>query len=196
MNSRTNAVSYAIKILLFLGGILVGSVIKRLPYLKLDPAVNVIDLATLIATVAIAFMIPVYVQKFIEDNRGVKASLVEELKDLLLVISRIKTIISDSHIDGNFMPKNRDDILFVFYEAELKINSIEEQFKVAYKSDCEEVSNSLKGFLFAYQDYLTGGELMLSSFTRIDDRFYKENSTEYSKIETGIKTMIQKIHKL
>lgn len=196
MGSRTKTISLIFKILLFIGGLIIGYVLKHYPYLTLDKDVNIIDLAMLVATIAIAFMIPIYIQKFIEDSKGVKASLVEELKELVILISSIKRIITDSHANGSFAVKDRDDILFVIYEAELKITSIEEQFKIAYESKCEEFANALKGFLYGYQDYLTGGEMMLSSFIKIDDRFYRENSTEYSKIETGIKTLIQRVHKL
>ena len=54
---------------------------------------------------------------------------------------------------------------------------------------------TLTKLLYDYKEYVTGGELMLSSFIAVNDRFYRESNTEHSKIETGLKKIIQQIYK-
>lgn len=182
-------------LLSFILGILLDRCFKNFPYLELDPKVGVLDLATLLITIAIAFMIPIFVTKIIEDKKGIKIFFVDEVKELIFILSEIKKVISDAHGLGEFKPTDRDKINYIFHTAELKIVSIREQVEIAFKNKAEETGTALVDSLFEYKDYLTGGELMLSTFVKVDERFYKENNTHYSKLETKLKTLTQKIYK-
>ncbi len=179
----------------FTAGIALDRFFKDFPYLKLDPKINILNLANLLVTIIIAFLIPLYITKLIEDKRGIKTFLVNEFKELIAILIEIKKIVSDAHTKGIFETCDRDKINYTFHEAELKTNSIREQIKVAFAENADETNKNLTELLFNYKNYLTGGELMNSSFVKVDERFYRESNTEYSKIETGLKTSIQKIYK-
>lgn len=198
MNSRWKVITNPVLISFGLGlgiGVLLDRCFKDFPYLQLDPKIGILDIVTLLITITIAFMIPFFVTKILDDKKGIKNLLIDEVKGLIVITAGIQKVISDSHILGEFKPEDRDRINYIFHEAELKISSIQEQIDIA-DGDSEKIGEKLKDLLFVYKDYLTGGELMLSTFRVVNDRFYMENKTEYSKIETGLKTIIQKLYKL
>jgi len=179
----------------FVLGIILDRFLKDFPYLELDPKINFLSLANLIVAIVIAFLIPFTVKKYIEDEKDIKSFLVDELKELISIVNCIKSIISDAHSNGSFSNNNRDCIIYKFHEAELKVNSIREQVKIAFESKSVEVEKNLSESLSKYDDYITGGELMNSSFVKVDERFFKESNVEYSKIETSLKKLIHKVYK-
>jgi hypothetical protein len=195
MGLQNKIIFFAFLFIAFVSGITLDRFFQDFPYLKLDPQINILSLASLIVTIVIAFLIPISITKLIEDKRGIKAFLVDEFKELIIILNKIKTIIVDAHGKGIFETHDRDNINYIFHEAELKTSSIREQIKEAFGEKVEETNKNLTDLLFSYKDYITGGELMNSSFTKVEDRFYRESNTEYSKIETGLKTEIQKIQK-
>lgn len=179
----------------FFMGIITDRFIKYWPYLKFDFSVNILDGATLLITISIGVLIPVFVNKLIEEKKGAKIFIVDEIKDFLEIIFRIKKIIFETHKNGIFKSKDRDDINYIFHEAELKINCIREQIKEAFDDNHEDTCTDLVTLLMAYKNYITGGELMNSNFVKVDERYFKESNTEYSKIETDFKIIMHSIHK-
>lgn len=195
MNIQQKIINSSAILIVFIFGLLVGRLWKNFPYLKFNPEINILDSVNLLVMVIIAFMIPIFITKLIEDKRGIKIILIDETRELISIISEIKNIISSAHSSGALKVTDKDDINFKFHEAELKANSILEQIKESFVNNSPEVQGTIKGLLWNYKDYLTGGELMHSSFIKVNQHFYRENITEYYKIETGLKTLIQKICK-
>jgi hypothetical protein len=182
-------------IVAFCFGIFVDRLFVNFPYLELDPQVGVIDVAGLTVGIFIALLIPFSVSKLIEDKRGIKAFLVEEIKDLIQIIAEIKQVLREAHVAGVFIDKDRDKIVYTIHEAELKIDSINEQIEEAFENKAKVTKKTLTDLLIRYDKYLTGGELILASFIKVDERYYKESNLEHSKIETGLKTLLQRIYK-
>ncbi|MFA6447712.1 MAG: hypothetical protein WCW31_05715 [Patescibacteria group bacterium] len=178
----------------FAFGIFFDRLLQDIPYLSLETKISILDLASLLIAVAIAIMIPHYVTKIIEDKRGIKTFLIEEFKELIVILKNIKSKINDAYVIGKLEENDKRAIVYIFFEAELKVNSIREQLEIAFKNKTQNIENDLTDFLFEYNEYVTGGELMNSDF-KIDERFYKEHNTEYSKIETGVKNLIQKVYR-
>lgn len=176
-------------------GMFIDRILVNFPFLTLDPKVNVVDLAGLIVGVVIAFLIPFSVSKLIEDKRGIKTFLIDEIQDLIKTAAKVKSIICDAHNEGSFTKKDRRKILYIFHEAELKVHSINEQVKEAFEKEAESTKQTLIGLLFQYDRDITGGELVFDHFTEVDERFYKESNTNYFKIETGLKRLLQKVYK-
>ena len=176
-------------------GIFFDRLFINFPLLQLDPKINILQIASLVVTVVIAFLIPLYVNKLIEDKRGAKSFIIEELKELIKITFKIKDVISNAHEIGVFTSKDRDTINYIFHEAELKIFSIQEQIKEAFEHNVENTSKNLSSLVSVYKEHVTGGELMHSGFNKVDERYYRENNTKYSKLETGLKKFIQSVYK-
>lgn len=196
MTTLRNKVLFLIALLIvFLAGILVGRCVKDFPLIEWKHEVDVVSGLSLLVTIGIAIIIPLTVKKLIDDNSGIKSFLIEEVKDLIKVFGAIKAVVSDAHTCGSFTPKNRDDINYLFHEAESKIDSIQGQMEISFKSHSQDITDGLKSDLLAYKDYLTGGELMHSSFDKVDERFYRENNNKHSLAETGLKKAVHKIYR-
>lgn len=196
MTAQNKIIIILLCLISFILGVSLDRIFKNLSYLQLDPKVSVVDITSLLVTIFIALLIPFYINKLIDDKRGIKMCLIDEFKELIEIMAQIKAIISDSYSRGSFENKDRDNINYLFHSAELKINSVIEQMSITFKDEAVATKQALTALFDPYKDYLTGGELMISSFNKIDDRFYRENNTKYSKIETGIKVLIQKVYKI
>ena len=180
----------------FLIGILAGKTIEYSHYIKWDNHIGLVSGLSLIVTTAIGVMIPFVIKKLIDDNRGIKFFVVEEVKDLIKIVSSIKDIISNAHQKSKFEALDKDKIIFLFHLAELKIGSIADQLEISFKKQSPKIIQKLKDALSEYKRYLTDNSgMMISTFNQVDDHFYQENSNEYSKVETSFKTTIHLIHK-
>lgn len=181
---------------LFVIGAFSGFFVLHFPFIELDTEVKLFDIVNFILALSLGLWVPFVIKKAIDDNREIKAYIAEDLKILISNLSRVTETISNAYEVGSFSIKDRDSIIHAFHFLELEVSCIEDQMKISFPKKTDELTMKLKNLLLDYQDYLTGGELMLSSFTIVDDRFYKEHGTEFSKIKTGIKTLIHEIYKL
>ena len=195
--SNRNKILVGILLAIFLiSGIAIGIVWKDLPLVTFNSELKLSEVANFILTLTLGIVIPFMVKKWIEDNRSVKSTLVEEIKNIIYTLSKIKSIIDTCHSQNLITKEQKDEINFLFHESELQINSFDEQLKISFPNAHNSLATSLKKNYHEYKDYLTGGELMLSAFDKVDNRFYREHKTELFKIETHLKTVIHRIHKL
>lgn len=184
-----------IGIIVLLIGIVIGVFVKNFPIIEFDKKVTVLGTLTFLLTLAIGVIFPFLIKKWIDDNQTIKIYLVKEIEQLVNEISENKKIISKSYSSGTFTSEERDSINFTFHSAELQIESIQKQFDVSFPNSLSLVEE-MKDFFRSYKDYLTGGELMISTFNKVDLTFYREHSNEYNKFESHLKEMIHKIHRI
>jgi uncharacterized protein (DUF342 family) len=196
MSRKSKLILGIILFVFFAIGLTIGIIWKDLPIVKFNPEIKIYEVANLLLTLIIGITIPLLVKKWIEDNRSVKISLVDEIKNILSTLNKIKLLLDNCHKCSTITKEQKDEINYLFHESELQINSLNEQLKISFDPQCKKIIDKLKENYHTYKDYLTGGELMLSSFVRVDDRFYREHKTEQSKIETYLKTVIHQIYKL
>ena len=181
---------------LFLGiGIVLGKIISNFPYIEWDKKIEAMSVISWLTTIGIAVAIPFLVKKGIDDNRGIKSFLIDEVKDLIQLVKSIRDVIISAYEKGKFEEADRDQVLNLFNSAQQKVGSIQQQLEISFKEDSYEVVVDMKAALSGYKDYLTGGEMMQSSFNKVSYNFYNENNSEHSKIETTLKTLIHRMHK-
>ena len=195
MSKRFRFTLGVILVAIFALGLVIGLIWKDIPLIKFNPELKIYEVANLFLTLAIGITIPLLVKKWIEDNRSIKSSLEGEIKNIICTLDKIKLLISNCHSCSSISKEQKDEINYLFHSLELQINSLNEQLKISFVSQGRKIIEKLKENYHNYKDYLTGGELMLSSFVNVDDRFLREHNTEYSKIETYLKTVIHQIHK-
>ncbi|MCK9445275.1 hypothetical protein M0Q50_00095 [bacterium] len=176
-------------------GMLIDRIYLDFPYLQLDPKINLLNVANLLISILIAFLIPLYFKKLTEEKHDQKIFLIDDFKELITIVKKIKSIVSDAYNKRVFSTQDRDNIILTFTEAELKVDSIKSQISL-FGNGSRKISEDLTEHLFEYNDYLTGGEMMLSSFDSVDLRFYTDNNIKYGKLETEIKNLIHKTYKL
>lgn len=196
MNSIIEKIKAPVCIIFFLVfGMLIDRCYLDFPYLQLDPKINLLSAANLLISILIAFLIPLYFKKLTEEKHDQKVFLIDDFKELITIIKKIRSIISEAYSNRIFSIKDRDNIILTFSEAEQKVNSIKDQI-LLFGNGSRKISDDLTDHLLEYEDYLTGGELMMSRFNKVDQRFYTDNNTKYNKLETEIKKLIHKTYKL
>ena len=188
-------IKIAIAVLLFLGGFVFGVFVRFFHHFILSNQIHFFEVANFVLTASIGVAIPFLVKKRIDDNRSIKSFLVDEVKELISLVDEIKQIVSGCFLAGAISKDDKDKIIYLFHRAELKLASIERQATISFKKESPSIIADLKKSLGDYHDYLTGGDLMISTFRKVDSRFYRENNNEHSKIETNLKTSIHKIYK-
>lgn len=195
MKQKQKIIIGVVFLLILLGGICIGVFVKNFPVLEFERKISVLETLTFIVTVAIGIVFPFLIKKWVDDNQTIKNYLVQEIEQLISEIKENKTLIAQSFTDGEFKSSQRDKINFTFHSTELQIESIQKQFEVSFPNSLSIVEDMKDSFRI-YKDYLTGGELMISTFDKIELPFYREHSNQYNKFESHLKEMIHKIHRI
>ena len=195
MKNRTFIILGILFLLSLLGGISIGVFVKNFPIVQFDNKVATLNILTFLTTLGIGIGFPFLIKKWMDDNQSIKKYLVSEIEELIKEIKVNKKIIEDSYSMGAFVKEDRDSINFTFHSAELQIDSIQKQFAVSFPKS-NSILVEMKNAYREYKDYLTGGELMISTFNKIELSFHREHSNEYNKFESHLKEMIQKIHRI
>lgn len=185
---------FAVLVLIVIG-ILIGIFYKNFPLFTLDTNIEIIDVLTLIVTMAIGVIFPFLIKKWIDDNESIKKYLVSEIEELLSVIKANKTIIEKSYREEKFTQDDRDNVNFTFHSAELQIESLEKQFTISFPNE-KKLIPELKTAYRTYKDFLTGGELMYSTFTRVELPFQKNHLNQFNNFESFLKELIHKVHRM
>lgn len=186
----------AFVLIAFVAGSCIGFIWSDLPYVKFNNEIKIYEVFNLLLTIGIGLSVPFLLKKWIEDNRPVKTALAEEVKILLNYFDEIKSSMTVFHVNKSITQADKDKINYKFHQAELKIDSLAGQLDVSFSSQSKAMIADLREKYHVYKDFLTGGELMLSNFITVDDRFYREHNNALAKLDTHLKTLIHKIHKL
>ena len=195
MSSKQYKLILFVSTLILLSGICIGVFIKNFPILEFDAKISLIEGLTFLLTIAIGVIFPLLINKWVDDNRTIKHFLVQEIEQLVEEINENEKLISRSFSEGSFNDEYRYKINYTFHSTELQMESIEKQFEVSFPNS-HEILDEMKESYRTYKDYLTGGEMMISSFDKIDLYFYREHKIEYNKFESHLKEMIHKIHRI
>lgn len=192
---NVNSKTILLTVFAFVVGVVLDRLVKNFPFFTFDGDINGLDLANLVITLLIAYLIPSSVSKIIEDQRGIKTCIIDDLNNLLEIVQEVKKIISESYAGGSISVSNKDRIYYVFFEAQLKVTSIQTQINESFSRKATELNKQLEDAIFNFDDAITGGVLAQSTFVTIDDNFRRQSDTDHSKFGTQIKTIIHKVHK-
>ena len=179
----------------FLLGSLAGFIIKNGQLIIFNSEVRVAEVANFLLTIFLAFLIPFFIKKWIEDGRYIKGFLVDEVKNLIGILSQIKIILSNCNQINSITDVQKKEINAIFHEAELNIDSLNKQLSISYHKQYEALHEEISANYYKYKDFLTGGKFMDKGFDKISSDFLKEHNTEYTKLTTYLKTLIHKVLK-
>lgn len=161
----------------------------------IDNTINTLSFISLVVTVIIAFLVPFLIKKAIDDNRGIKALLIEEINELICTAELNHKIISDLFANSTEIDSShRDGVLENFFDIELKIDSLSAQFDISYPSKSK-ILEQVVNHCLEYKRFLTDGKFLLSKFTHIDADFYREEKNAFAKLRKELVTKIHEIHK-
>ena len=175
-------------------GICIGVFIKNFPGITYENKVEFLDILTFLLTLGIGVFIPFFIKKWIDDNKSIKEYLVREVEELQTVVLEVRDRIEECYKKSSTESQDRDHVNYVFHKAELQIQSIEEQFNISF-SGRKELVEDLKNDYHKYKDFITGGEFMVSDF-KIDLRYQRDHSNKFNDLNSNLKKLIHKLHKI
>lgn len=191
--------SRIITILLIIGDLLLiilnFQLIGKLGAFTIDNTINTLDFISLLVTIFIACFVPFLIKKAIDDNRGIKSLLIEEVKDLVCLVEENHKMISDLYSEGTTVEnKHRDAVRENFFDAELKLDSIQSQLEISYPSK-KTFSKQIFDHSIKYKQFLTDSKFMMSSYTQVDYDFYREEKNAFAGFQKALMSQIHEIHK-
>jgi len=195
MKKRYILLISALVLISFVLGVLLSRIVRDFPLITFNHEIKIFEVLTFILTLLIGILFPFLIKKWIEDNRSIKSCLADEIKAILLTSLKIKAIIEKASANNNILATDKDEINFIFHEMEMQIASFQDQIAISFKNESQAISNELKKKFHEYKDYLTGGEMMTSTFT-IDQKFVRAHVTHYSLFERHLKSLTHKIYHL
>ncbi|MDQ5957061.1 MAG: hypothetical protein QG614_32 [Patescibacteria group bacterium] len=162
---------------------------------KIDNSINTLDFISLLVTICIAIFVPFLIKKAIDDNRGIKSLLIEEVKNLICLVEENHKIISNLYSQGTTIEnKHRDNVRENFFDAELKLDSIRSQLEISYPLK-DDFSKKIFDHAIKYKQFLTDSKFMMSSYTQVDYDFYREEKNAFATFQKSLVTQIHEIHK-
>ncbi len=191
--------SRIITLLLIVGDLLLiilnFQLIGKLGAFTIDNTINTLDFISLLVTISIACFVPFLIKKAIDDNRGIKSLLIDEVKDLICLVEENHKIISDLYSEGTAVEnKHRDAVRENFFDAELKLDSIQSQLEISYPSK-KTFSKQIFDHSIKYKQFLTDSKFMMSSYTQVDYDFYREEKNAFAGFQKALMSQIHEIHK-
>lgn len=189
---KRNIILLAVASLLSLiGGILIGVFIKDFPVLKLDCAINIIDAASLLVTIAIGILVPFLLKRWIDDTRQTKGYVVEELREFLNDINEIPEFTKKLFYEGKISSSDKTRINATFETIDIKLSNLSHELEDFYNKETKPMREKLNECYMKYWKCMTGSEIMSTKFKTIDESFYKKATSLYLEIETKIKDIIR-----
>ena len=61
----------------------------------IDNTINTLSFVSLLVTVSIAIFVPFLIKKAIDDNKGIKTLIIDEVKEIICLVEKNHKIISD-----------------------------------------------------------------------------------------------------
>lgn len=193
---RKNNLNTILLIIFILLVILINyQLLGKLDVFVIDNTINTLSFISLIITVAIAIFVPFLIKKAIDDNRGIKLLIIDEIKDLIIIVEKNHKIVSDLYSQNTDIQNiHRDDIRENFFDTELKIDSLKSQLEVSYPSKNKIQKGIFEDYL-VYKQFLTDSKFMLSSYLKVDYDFYREEKNSFAKFQKKLIVYIHEIHK-
>lgn len=175
-------------------GLVIGLLIKRVPFISLEQSTTIGELSNLILTIIIAILIPFSLDKWINEKRYLKEFLIDEIKGCITEIELISGFIHERYKEDKILDKkSKRELMKMFKKSDNKFNSLFIQLETAYKSKTKNIIEEIKKENIEYWKLVTGGALMTDSF-KVDERFCNDHNRAFLKIESCLKKSIHRIN--
>lgn len=165
-------------------GFFLGFSIKQLPFISVDPKVDLVAVGNLIAFVIFAVAIPSLLTTRINDRRCEKDLLIDEINQIVLMVNGINELISDSLDDS--ITKNQ----FLTISAEFKkirqsINFLESRTSKSKK--LTGMFSCLKVRQMEYWETVTGKNGIKNGGFSVKVSFYNRQHNKYYELMRELK---------
>lgn len=179
---------------LFIGGILIGSFIKNIPYFQWDTNIQVDEVANALLALILAIFLPFWINKWLENNKSIKQFLINEVAVFLQEVENIKNTIDKKYKAGSFNQEDKNEINLLFDHLDRRLDSLTTQISTNFPEQSTADISAIKESNTVYWKAITAGELMEPDFV-INKTFWKHSLDSYFSFESQIKMFAHKINK-
>lgn len=185
------------KILYGVLGLLVGITLTALVILfvhwQWDFSMNIIDLLTLIATIALSIAI-VYLTKILDHKDLIRNMLIEDFDELCNVYRSNSEIIQRLNSGEIDIETAREEIKMTFHKGDLLIDCLRKEINESFPNFKKSNDVNLIELTSKYYKWLTDGDLMKNNF-QVTLEFQKGHETILRNTLTTIKLVSHKLVK-
>lgn len=189
-----NFVRNTIFVIIFIFGFTAGLIKNDIPFFSVNGEVGITDLANLILTIVVAFLIPLSLSPIITNKRTIKDFLINETKNCIDFLISIKSIIEENSLKNEDSDDAKKRINYMISTGlGAKISSLTEQLNTSFKKQSYKDIRNIDENYKEYWQEITGGELMSNDF-KFDIKFCLSHDKGYRKIESCLKKIIHNIN--
>lgn len=192
MNNKTQI---AIICIIFFVGFILGVILNDIPHFTLDKEIQIFPIINSLITILLALSIPFWITKQLDDNKGIKSFLTDEVSLVSNELEKIKVKLEQCYKTGTLTKEDRQEINLLFEQLDKRIDIITKQLEFSYSNKSKEDRTELKIANSVFWKSITAGELMSSKFRKITPQFWKMSMESYYKYEFEIKMLAHKISK-
>jgi hypothetical protein len=185
---------FLIAIVLIAFGILIGITTNIYLLLTLDKSINVIDLATLLATFFLTIYIPVFLDKHMQNKRYEKEVIIRKIEDLQISFKRVNNLVTECIQKGVVSQTNCYHIINTFTSISSELESLITLIEYCNSQVVRNEIEKLKKFRREYKDIVTGGEFQNRNFS-YTALVKKDEEVLYNKIDKELCLLILKINR-
>jgi len=145
-----------------------GFITHNIPYFELDPKINIINLATLLVTVIIAFLIPLVLTKTIDNKKNKKNLINTEIDTLSMHLENISEIARK----GTKQAISDNDLFEVKYslkKARMEYALIKECIKKCTSTQIDEQMEDIDRDIYSFWELTTDDLMKIDSLIVIKD---------------------------
>lgn len=179
---------------IFLFGLLIGLVLNPGFLFEIDTKVSAGDLANLVLSVAVAFLIPISLSPMMSDKRVSKDILIAEVNECIKFLAKIKEEVDEYAQENASSSEMRMKVnSMISRTLSMKLGSLRTQLEYSFQVKSEEIRKEIEKRGQEYWNETTGGELMSENF-KFDLRFSMIHDKEFTKLENCLKRAVLEIN--
>lgn len=148
---------YIYAILIFICGVFLGACIVRVPFLTLDPQINIVEVANLLAVIVLAFMIPIILSVRLDSKKAHKELLIIEVSTLCENLLNINNLIAT--MAGKTPSRDEfNQVVSLFKRARSQMSQIDTEVAALNDKSSLQKCRKLSDDLSVYWSSVTGND--------------------------------------
>lgn len=161
-------------------GVLTGAILTALVNqwcgLKWDNIINIIDFATLLATIGLSVAV-VYLSKSLDKKDIIRDLVANDIEELCSIYQSNSVTIEKLDTKTLNLQEARDEVNMNFHKGDLVIDLITEEIKESFPKFNKKNEDILLRLTTGYYKWLTGGDFMTKKNFTVNLNFQKEHET-------------------
>ena len=169
---------FALSAIILVAGVYLGLIIQKIPYLTLNPQVDVVALGNLIFVVILSILVPIFVTTRMNNSRIKKDMLIEELRYFSKSLELTSNLL-EANIDKTPTKIVFTQVLGSFKKARQIFKVIDEQLDKKSSEKILVTKSELDKTLMTYWKFVTGDDGIKMNNYKVTASFFWKQSCKF-----------------